>query len=166
MSVSLSAAPFPRHRNTWRRQDREHASQRHTPLSGGGTLSVACDVGEVRPPPRPAAAAAARCVSHARRALNAQRTGNIRAGERRTLLDTSLTGHVPRRFLPGTAWPLAPTVVAPAVPLDLNGDGKPDAVGYDTNGDGRVDSIDTNCDGHVDARIVPQESMGASLWHR
>ena len=32
-------------------------------------------------------------------------------------------------------------------PLDLTGDGRPDARGFDTTGDGRIDALDTTGDG-------------------
>merc|ERR1719183_809624 len=46
-----------------------------------------------------------------------------------------------------------PSGVVRGVPLDLNGDGKIDAVAYDTVGDGRLDSLDTNLDGFADTPL-------------
>ena len=42
---------------------------------------------------------------------------------------------------PPSSYAPPPSEVKPGVPLDLNGDGKPDAMGYDTTGDGKVDTI-------------------------
>ena len=72
--------------------------------------------------------------------------------------------HRQPHYLRGLAAPQSPPVaplVCPGggvaraeVALDLTGDGVSESVGYDTTGDGRVDSLDTNGDGAIDARVV------------
>ena len=37
--------------------------------------------------------------------------------------------------------------------------GRRETVGYDTSGDGRIDSLDTNRNGHIDARIVREQNL-------
>jgi hypothetical protein len=50
--------------------------------------------------------------------------------------------------------------VCQSMPIKLSAAVMISATGYDTNGDGAIDSLDTNADGRIDSRIVPQAASG------
>jgi hypothetical protein len=45
-----------------------------------------------------------------------------------------------------------------AVPVDTNGDGVHDAIGYDTTGDGQLDALDESCNGIIDTITGPSNA--------
>ena len=50
--------------------------------------------------------------------------------------------------------------ICQSMPIKLSAAVMISATGYDTNGDGAIDSLDTNADGKIDSRIVPQAASG------
>lgn len=50
--------------------------------------------------------------------------------------------------------------ISQSMPIKLSAAVMMSATGYDTNGDGMIDSLDTNADGKIDSRIVPQTAKG------
>ena len=63
----------------------------------------------------------------------------------------------------GLQLPTMSTAMSAGVPMDLNNDGRPDAIGYDTTGDGRVDCIKLLPTAMTPAVVAPLGQVAAGL---